>query len=333
MEIERYTLATGETVLTGFSRLGRHWGLVFALLVRTCQAYRGDRFVTTFGWLLIPFFAGVGVVLGFGALAAAHLALMVLDPWLDFPADQLLVAVPIFLCTFAVWNRGRATDRAVEVRRVDGRVDSFELGRLHEVFEASEPSLLGFFSGVCFGVQAALLHFAGEQVGLPPSGGLGAAGLLTLDNACHGLFLDTFELYQLHWGAVPDHTFWSATLFYAFRIAFDAFAVMTLLIAYRRFQIRHLFRGFPYDPGRLDDLLGWIEARAGDRNRWAGIYFDEFLFLVLLRAYLQGNLGFVRHLSRQFPWLAISPEVRALFTGPDGQTVLRGAGPSPAGRV
>ncbi|MGQ0558075.1 MAG: Nramp family divalent metal transporter [Sphingosinicella sp.] len=31
MEIERYTLATGETVLTGFSRLGRHWGLVFVL--------------------------------------------------------------------------------------------------------------------------------------------------------------------------------------------------------------------------------------------------------------------------------------------------------------
>src|SRR5215468_9098297 len=30
MEVERYTLATGETVLTGFSRLGRHWGLFFA---------------------------------------------------------------------------------------------------------------------------------------------------------------------------------------------------------------------------------------------------------------------------------------------------------------
>jgi hypothetical protein len=31
-EIERYTLATGETVLTGFSRLGRHWGLFLAAL-------------------------------------------------------------------------------------------------------------------------------------------------------------------------------------------------------------------------------------------------------------------------------------------------------------
>jgi hypothetical protein len=32
MEIERYTLATGETALTGFSRYWRHWGLVFAIL-------------------------------------------------------------------------------------------------------------------------------------------------------------------------------------------------------------------------------------------------------------------------------------------------------------
>src|ERR1700753_3223470 len=41
MEIERYTLATGETVLTGFSRLGRHWGLVFALLAILSNLWPG----------------------------------------------------------------------------------------------------------------------------------------------------------------------------------------------------------------------------------------------------------------------------------------------------
>src|SRR6195952_3266601 len=41
MEIERYTLATGETVLTGFSRLGRHWGLVFALLAIAANLWPG----------------------------------------------------------------------------------------------------------------------------------------------------------------------------------------------------------------------------------------------------------------------------------------------------
>ena len=32
MEVERYTLATGETAVSGFNRFWRHWGLVFALL-------------------------------------------------------------------------------------------------------------------------------------------------------------------------------------------------------------------------------------------------------------------------------------------------------------
>src|SRR5690348_11713195 len=41
MEIERYTLATGETVLTGFSRLGRHWGLVFAGLAMLANLWPG----------------------------------------------------------------------------------------------------------------------------------------------------------------------------------------------------------------------------------------------------------------------------------------------------
>jgi hypothetical protein len=41
MEIERYTLATGETVLTGFSRLGRHWGLFFVLLAMLANLWPG----------------------------------------------------------------------------------------------------------------------------------------------------------------------------------------------------------------------------------------------------------------------------------------------------
>src|SRR5688572_5464941 len=32
MEVERYTLATGETAVTGFNRFWKHWGLVFAVL-------------------------------------------------------------------------------------------------------------------------------------------------------------------------------------------------------------------------------------------------------------------------------------------------------------
>ncbi|MBP2327847.1 hypothetical protein JOF56_008232 [Kibdelosporangium banguiense] len=41
MEIERYTLATGETALTGFSRFWRHWGLVFAVLTYLANLWPG----------------------------------------------------------------------------------------------------------------------------------------------------------------------------------------------------------------------------------------------------------------------------------------------------
>ena len=41
MEIERYTLATGETALAGFNRFWKHWGLVFALLVYFANLWPG----------------------------------------------------------------------------------------------------------------------------------------------------------------------------------------------------------------------------------------------------------------------------------------------------
>ncbi|GGP09766.1 Nramp family divalent metal transporter [Nonomuraea glycinis] len=45
MEIERYTLATGETALTGFSRMWKHWGLVFVLMTLGSNVWPG--WVTT----------------------------------------------------------------------------------------------------------------------------------------------------------------------------------------------------------------------------------------------------------------------------------------------
>ncbi|MEV4087709.1 Nramp family divalent metal transporter [Nonomuraea fuscirosea] len=45
MEIERYTLATGETALTGFSRMWKHWGLVFVLMALASNLWPG--WVTT----------------------------------------------------------------------------------------------------------------------------------------------------------------------------------------------------------------------------------------------------------------------------------------------
>jgi hypothetical protein len=41
MEIERYTLATGETALSGFNRVWRHWGIVLAIMVYFANIWPG----------------------------------------------------------------------------------------------------------------------------------------------------------------------------------------------------------------------------------------------------------------------------------------------------
>jgi hypothetical protein len=41
MEVERYTLATGETAVTGFNRFWKHWGVVFAILVYFANLWPG----------------------------------------------------------------------------------------------------------------------------------------------------------------------------------------------------------------------------------------------------------------------------------------------------
>ena len=41
MEVERYTLATAETVVIGFNRLWKHWGLVFAIMVYFANLWPG----------------------------------------------------------------------------------------------------------------------------------------------------------------------------------------------------------------------------------------------------------------------------------------------------
>ncbi len=56
MEIERYTLATGETALTGFSRYWRHWGVVFALLTYFANLWPG--WATSSATLLSYLFGG-----------------------------------------------------------------------------------------------------------------------------------------------------------------------------------------------------------------------------------------------------------------------------------
>ena len=73
LEIERYTLATGETALTGFSRYWRHWGLVFAILAYFANLWPG--WATSSATLASYVFGGTPTYIAIGMLLAIGLIL------------------------------------------------------------------------------------------------------------------------------------------------------------------------------------------------------------------------------------------------------------------
>src|SRR5918999_1798235 len=66
MEVERYTLATGETAVTGFNRFWKHWGLVFAVLVYFANLWPG--WAISAATLASYLFGGEAPIIGIGML-------------------------------------------------------------------------------------------------------------------------------------------------------------------------------------------------------------------------------------------------------------------------
>ena len=58
MEIERYTLATGETAMTGFNRFWKHWGLVLAKFGQLPDDGGGIQRLENFGKIEFPIARG-----------------------------------------------------------------------------------------------------------------------------------------------------------------------------------------------------------------------------------------------------------------------------------
>jgi hypothetical protein len=73
MEIERYTLATGETALTGFSRYWRHWGVFFAVLTYFANLWPG--WATSSATLVTYLFGGNRTWIAIGMLITIGLIL------------------------------------------------------------------------------------------------------------------------------------------------------------------------------------------------------------------------------------------------------------------
>jgi hypothetical protein len=112
MEIERYTLATGETALTGFSRFWRHWGLVFAILTYFANLWPGwatsSATLVTYLWGGSARWIAMGMLLAIGLiLTLAPVVYVALEraEMLKVAAVLLLIVVgSFFAISAAAWS-------------------------------------------------------------------------------------------------------------------------------------------------------------------------------------------------------------------------------------
>ncbi len=99
MEIERYTLATGEAVLTGFNRLWKHWGLLLAIMVYFANLWPG--WALSSATLLSYLVGGEPRVIGVALLLVAGAGLT-LAPVVYVALERLLIAKVIAVGALAV---------------------------------------------------------------------------------------------------------------------------------------------------------------------------------------------------------------------------------------
>jgi hypothetical protein len=112
MEIERYTLATGETALTGFSRFWRHWGLVFALMTYFANLWPGwatsSATMITYlvggepRWIAIAMLVLIGLILTLAPVV--YVALERMQMVKVAAVGLLIVVAALFVITAEAWS-------------------------------------------------------------------------------------------------------------------------------------------------------------------------------------------------------------------------------------
>jgi hypothetical protein len=103
MEIERYTLATGETALSGFNRFWKHWGLVLGVLVYFANLWPG--WAMSAATLATFIFGGNARYIAVGSLLVIGAALT-LAPVVYVALERLIfvkVAAVVVVMGLGIW--------------------------------------------------------------------------------------------------------------------------------------------------------------------------------------------------------------------------------------
>lgn len=129
MEIERYTLATGETALTGFSRFWRHWGLVFAVMSYFANLWPG--WATSSATMITYLIGGNPSYIAIGMLIVIGL-ILTLAPVVYVMLERLqmvkVAAVGLLLVVSAIFVIGAEHWESLPQVVTEARIPAAELG-------------------------------------------------------------------------------------------------------------------------------------------------------------------------------------------------------------
>lgn len=297
--------------------------VLYALIAHTLAEYRSDVLSLLVAMLLLmPLCGLIGVILGFGATAGCGWLLAKLGL-----SKVLVVLLAVLAFLFAKAFKQLHYEQKTSLNHSDGGISAFSIGRLEAIFSVAAPAMPILFLGAFLGIQTGILMFTSGHLGLPIEGTFVECCLLTLDNACHGLFFDSFELYDMYWGTKLEHDTYSASVFLAFRLSFEAMALMFGYSVWNRYRMRHLFHDFPQEERDVNGVLKWIERSCSNKELWPNRYHDEFLLLLMAKEFINGDFDFVRKLSRELKAIQVDQEVRDLFQQPNGVCAFHSAPP------
>jgi hypothetical protein len=308
-------------------RLSPHQAKVHVYLVNGLNYYRkrARRWLYLVGLgsfpLIVPLAAAVALSMMF-ALYAVLLALgWFLGPWTSYG----LYLAPLVALAVGLLMRPDSNAGWVSLSRRAGGDGSFAIGRFEHFSNPAVPRTYSLVFGMVFGFQMGLHYWTLNHGGLEIEGGFWQCLLLTLDNVCQGVFLDTFDLYDLRFAGTVEHTYFSATIFWVFRLAYVALVALLLWDAWRRRSVEIMFVDWPQDSPGPDRVAWWAEGTFGCKSGWTRLFLDECLFLLLAAQFLRGNYDHAREIARQFSWLRVAPDVRELFLDADGKALFETA--------
>ena len=298
--------------------------LVFVLLSGVLAKYSSEEQESGLGERLLvgyPVNLVVGVVMGWLAVAGSYyLTHWLIGDW----SDQVIYVVAALglICVF-MFKRDSSTG-AVEFEvdeNDESQVTGLWLGRMHEALNAQAAMSVAAL-GLIFGAQAGMMMYVSNHLGAGEVVGHAESFLLALDNFCRGVFLDIFDVFQIHLGHPLEHTVWTSTVTFLLRTAMNVLVVLSVYYTWSHLRLRHMLADLPKEPLDYPSMIEWLRTIRG--SRWCRSFYDEYIFLMATELYLDGRFEEFKEQTGRYPRLQIQNDIQRLFTDADGDPLWHG---------